>query len=151
MGASRSSAVQRQHRRVVGIVFALVLPVLSLLATADAAAAMHDHHLGARMHGTPHYPYALGHADYEGRSGHRQFDIHMWNMGRLHGKTLVVFANGQVLGTFRVGTDGRCRMHRDTGSGQSVPTLSSGDPVAVKTRGGALVASGTLRRMMMTM
>lgn len=144
--------MRKSDRRAVRIAVTLSLLVItSLIATAEPAAAMHGRHLGARLDGTARYSFAIGHADYEGRSGHREFDIHMWNMGRLQGHTLVVFANGHKFGTFRVGSHGRCHLHRDTGFGQSVPTLSSGDPVAVKTQGGALVASGTLRRMMMTM
>lgn len=127
-----------------------LLVATSLIAAAAPAATMHrHHHLGAHLYGTSRYSFARGHADFEGWSGHREFDIDMWNMGRLRGQTLVVFADGHNLGSFRVRSDGGCHMHRDTSLGQAVPTLSQGDPIAVRTQGGALVASGTLRRMMM--
>ena len=74
----------------------------------------------------------------------------MWGMGRLGGAGRVVFAGGHKVGSLTVRSDGGCHMHRDTGSGQSVPTLSAGDTDGrMQTQGGALVASGTLRRMMM--
>ena len=49
----------------------------------------------------------------------------------------------------RVQSHGTCHLHRDTRNGQYVPTLRLGTTVAVRTGTGTLVASGTLRRMMM--
>ena len=137
------------RRTAGGAVLFLVLATLLVASAAPVAAMPGRHHLGARLDGTSHYSYARGHAYYEERSGHREFDVDMWGMGRLGGQTLVVFAGGHKVGSLTVRSDGGCHMHRDTGSGQSVPTLSAGDPIAVRTQGGALVASGTLRRMMM--
>ena len=137
-------------RRWVSITLALFLLGTLLVALTGSATAMPGrHHLGARLDGTSRYSYARGHTNYEEWSGHREFDIDMWNVGRLRGQTLVVFANGNKVGSFTVRSDGGCHMHRDTGSGQSVPTLSSRDLIVVRTQSGALVASGVLRRMMM--
>jgi hypothetical protein len=140
---------RREARRVIAL--CLLVAAFLIAAAGTATAVDHHHHLAAHLYGSSRYSFARGHAHYEEWSGHREFDIDMWNMGRLRGDTLVVFANGQKLGTVRVRSDGGCHMHRDAGSGQFVPSLSSGDVVAVKTQGGALVASGTLRRRMMTM
>ena len=101
-------------------------------------------HLGAALHGSPAYPNARGHADYDsGMMGGRHFDLDMWNLTGLAGKTLSVSAGSHRLGTTRVGRGGRCHFER---FGSGVPRLSSGSTVRVRTSGGKLVASGTLRR-----
>ena len=107
-------------------------------------------HLGGQLYGSSAYSGVRGHADYESwNSGrHREFDIDLWNAGKLAGKTLTVYAGGHKIGTMRVGSGGGCHLHHDTDRGQYVPTLSAGTTVNVKTGGGALVASGTLHRMM---
>ena len=110
---------------------------------------MGEAHLGGPLYGSGSYSAVRGHADYESwDSGrHRDFDLDMWNAGKLAGKTLTVYAGGHNLGTMRVGSGGSCHFHRDTDQGQSVPTLSAGAVVNLKTGGGSLVASGTLHRM----
>lgn len=101
-------------------------------------------HLGAALHGSSAYPNARGHADYDsGMMGGRHFDLDMWNLSGLAGRTLTVSAGSQRLGTTRVGRGGRCHFER---FGGGVPRLTSGSTVRVRTSGGTLVASGTLRR-----
>ena len=108
-------------------------------------------HLGGPLYGSGSYSAVRGHADYESwNSGrHRVFDIDLWNAGRLAGRTLTVYAGGHKIGSMRVGSTGSCHLHHDTDRGQYVPTLSAGATVNVKAGTGALVASGTLHRMMM--
>lgn len=108
-------------------------------------------HLGGPLYGSSSYSAVRGHADYESwNSGrHRVFDIDLWNAGRLAGRTLTVYAGGHKIGSMRVGSTGSCHLHHDTDRGQYVPTLSAGATVNVKAGTGALVASGTLHRMMM--
>lgn len=143
--------MERKHvrRTAESAVLFLVLATLLVVSATPVAAMPGRHQLGARLDGTSHYSYARGHAYYEGWGGHREFGVDMWRMGRLRGQTLVVFAGRRKVGSFRVRSDRGCHMHRDTGAGQSVPTLSAGDLITVRTHGGALVASGTLRRVMM--
>ena len=107
-------------------------------------------HLGGPLYGSSAYSAVRGHANYQSwDSGrHREFDIDLWNAGKLAGKTLTVYVGGHKIGTMRVGSGGGCHLHHDTDNGQYVPALSAGAAVNVKTGGGALVASGTLHRMM---
>jgi hypothetical protein len=124
------------------VVFAALI-VASQAVSAGPALAYHRTHLGTHLYGTSHYSYARGHAEYGHRcGGYREFDVHMWDLGRLHGSTLVVFAAGHKVGSMRV-RRGRCHLYRRA----HVPRLSAGDVVAIRTSGGKLVAKGTLRRM----
>ena len=136
----------RSHPRPLAIAVAFVALVLVAQITSAGPALAHHHHrtrLGAHLSGTTHYAYARGHAEYgHCCGGDREFDVHMWNMGRLHGSTLVVFAGGHKLGSMRI-RQGRCHLYRHA----HVPSLSAGDVVAIRTSGGKVVAKGTLRRM----
>jgi hypothetical protein len=141
-------------------VLAAVAAMVVLGAPAASAAAaqtspstmccMGGTHLGGPLYGSSSYPAVRGHAEYQSwNSGrHREFDIDLWNAGKLAGKTLTVYAGGNKIGTVRVGSGGGCHLHHDTANGQYVPTLSGGATVNVKTGTGTLVASGTLHRMM---
>ena len=130
------------------IVLTTALVGLSL-AVATAPALASSTHLGAHLYGSKAYSSVDGHASYSACCGYREFDAGLWGAGKLAGKTLTVYAGGHKVGTMRVRSDGTCHLHHDTRNGQSVPKLASGATVAVKTGSGALVASGTLRRMMM--
>jgi hypothetical protein len=133
----------------VARLFLILLGATGTILAVGAAPAMADTQLGGPLYGSTAYPNVRGHADYESGTGHRDFHLDLWNAGKLAGKTLAVYAGGHKIGTMRVGSGGRCGMHRDTDHGQYVPTLSAGATVAVKTGTGRLVASGTLRRMHM--
>jgi hypothetical protein len=81
-------------------------------------------------------------------SEYREFDVDMWNMSRLSGATLTVYAGGHRIGTTRIRSSG-CHPHRDTRGGQYIPSLSAGATLKVLNARGALVAKGRSRRMMM--
>jgi hypothetical protein len=133
--------------RPFGVATGLVSIVALVLMTATPAVATSSH-LGGRLYGASGYSYARGHADYEQHSGYREFDVDLWNMSHLSGATLTVYAGPHKIGTTRVGSSG-CHLHRDTRNGQYVPSLSAGATVKVLNARGALVAKGTLHRMMM--
>ena len=58
------------------------------------------------------------------------------------GKTLGVFVNGAKVGSLRVSALGVGRFSRNTDLGQSVPAISAGSQVQIKTAAGAVVVSG---------
>ena len=122
---------------------------VAILAVAASPAAAYYTDLGGPVYGSSAYPNTRGHVHYENCCGHREFDVGLWNVRGLAGKTLTVYAGSQRVGTTRARSDGTCRFYRDTRNGQYVPTLSAGVTVGVRTGGGVLVALGTLRRMMM--
>ena len=118
--------------------------------------------LVAHMRATHKYPHAEGFALYkvdfgkrptgapapEAAPQHQQFGHHVkkefflkiWGIKALHGKTLVVRADGRFLGTMRVSKYGKAELGRHW----HVPWLRPGDTVRVKTKSGKLVSYGTL-------
>ena len=54
-----------------------------------------------------------------------------------------VFVNGNKLASPLVSSLGTINVNRNTGKGQSVPTIKTGSIVRVRTLGGTLIASGT--------
>lgn len=54
-----------------------------------------------------------------------------------------MFVNGNKLASPLVSSLGTINVNRNTGKGQSVPTIKTGSIVRVRTLGGTLIASGT--------
>ena len=120
--------------------------------------------LAAHMHATHKAPHAEGFALYKVDFGKRptggpvartapqrmqfghhvkkEFFIKIWGIKALHGKTLVVRADGEFLGTMKVSRHGNAELSRHWG----LPWLRSGDSVRVKTQSGKLVSYGTLHK-----
>lgn len=101
-------------------------------------------HMRGRVVGRSAYPAARGVAKYDALlsgSHRRSFVINVWNLTKLKGKHVTVFAGGQRIGRTRVGDRGGAHLARDTARGQIVPNLSPGATITVRHHGG-LVASG---------
>ena len=95
------------------------------------------------LQGSAQYSNAKGTAKYKADGGEREFQVELENARPLAGQTLSVFVNGAKVGSFRVSALGAGRLSRNTDLGQSVPAISAGARVQIKTAGGALVASGS--------
>ena len=138
--------------RLSAVIVAVAAAMFAISATATVAHPViassgmccGSSHLEAVLHGSSTYPNVRGHADYDtGMMGGRHFDMDVWNLGSLAGKTLAVYAGSHHLGDMRVGRGGRCHFGH---SGSGMPNLASGAAVSVRTGGGKVVASGTLHR-----
>lgn len=110
-------------------------------AHAVAAARMPGMHLDAGLHGGGGYRSARGHAGYESY-WRRHLDVSVWNARRLAGRTVVVYVHGTRVGTMRIWRGGSGHFERSRG----VPRCSAGTIISIRTRSGALVASGTFHR-----
>lgn len=110
-------------------------------AGAMQAAAAHGMHLGAGLRGNGAYQVIRGHASYESYR-YRHMDLSLWNARRLAGRTLVVYVHGTRVGSMRIWGGGLGRFTARRG----VPRCSAGTAIAIRTRTGALVASGTFHR-----
>lgn len=129
--------------RLLALTLALSTAAVGL--NASPAVAYHHGHLRARLVGSTAYPDARGHADYERMMCcGREIDLDLSNLSSLVGKTLAVYAAGTKVGSATVRSGGSFTFYR---RGLGVPRLYAGDPVSVETSAGALVASGTLRRV----
>lgn len=96
--------------------------------------------LEARLHATTTFPNARGWAEYEAEHGGMEFEISVAGARAIAGGTVVVRVHGDLVGSMQINSLGRG--HREWHSG--VATMAAGDRVVVRTRSGALVASGRL-------
>ena len=67
----------------------------------------------------------------------------MQHIAVLAGKHVNVFVNGNKWASPVVSSLGRIHVDRSTQRGQTVPRISAGSTVRVRTLGGTLIASGT--------
>lgn len=92
--------------------------------------------------GSANYPAAKGTAKYKVDGSEREFQVELENAKSLAGKTVNVYAKGVKVGSFKVSSLGAGSLNLNTDNGQSVPFISTGSMVQIKTTAGALIASG---------
>lgn len=102
---------------------------------------MHGMELQAGLHGSHAYPRVTGTAGYEPGDHGRELDVHLSRATRLAGSHLVIYLHGIRTGTMTVSRSGYAHMDRHAG----VPLCRAGQVIRIRTRSGALVASGTFR------
>lgn len=109
--------------------------------TVQPAVQHRGMHLEAGLRGSGTYRSVRGHADYESH-WRRHLDVSLWNARRLAGRTFVVYVHGTRVGIIRIWHGGSGHFERS----RAVPRCSPGTVISVRTRSGALVASGTFHR-----
>ena len=123
-------------------------PLAALAATVMAAAVVaapaeaRGTTITAALHGSASFPNATGSAKFKKDGTTREFEAQVEHVRSLAGKRLTVFVHGTKVGTMRVGNLGRAHLNRSTELGQSVPQVSAGNRVNVRTAAGTLVATG---------
>jgi hypothetical protein len=123
-------------------------PLAALAATVMAAAVVaapaeaRGTTITAALHGSASFSNATGSAKFKKDGTKREFEAQVEHVRSLAGKRLTVFVHGTKVGTMRVGNLGRAQLNRSTELGQSVPKVSAGNRVNVRTAGGTLVATG---------
>ena len=127
----------RAGMRVTMVVLALAL-VATLVPVAVAGGTIRR----IALQGSAAFPAANGKAVYKVDGGERELQIEVEDIRRLAGKRVNVFVNGNKIGSPRVSSLGEARVERNTDAGQSVPRITNGSPVRVRTQGGTLIASG---------
>ena len=117
-----------------------------MMATAVVAAPAQARGGGttitAALHGSAGFPNATGSAKFKKDGAKREFEAQVEHVRSLAGKRVTVFVHGTRVGTLMVGGLGKAHLNRSTELGQSVPQVSAGNRVNVRTAGGALVATG---------
>lgn len=126
---------------VLGVFMAALL--LGTFMIAPAAHAKGGDATRINLTGSAQYQNAKGTAKYKDRGGEREFQVELENAKSLAGKTVDVYANGVKVGSFKVSALGTGRLSRNSDRGQSVPVISSGSAIQIKTRAGALIVSGS--------
>jgi hypothetical protein len=124
---------------------ALFIFMASMLMTALAPAQIalaNSADLKISLKGSAQFPNAKGSAKYRDRKGEREFQVEVENVKNLAGKKLNVFVNGSKVGSMKINQLGVGRLVLNSTSGATVPQITSGSKVQVKTGQGDLVVSG---------
>jgi hypothetical protein len=117
---------------IIGIVAA------AALIAVPAASAATDVHT-ATLNGSASFPAVSGKAKFQRDDGIRQLEAQIEDAKALAGKQVRFRVNGQLVGTATVNRLGTARINR---SGNTVPAVSTGSTIRVRTLSGTLVASG---------
>ena len=89
------------------------------------------------------FPNASGKAVHKVNGSERELEVDVQGIRALAGKRVNVNVNGHLFATPRVNSLGHFTVTHSTSAGQSVPAITSGSTVRVRTLGGTLVAGGT--------
>ena len=96
----------------------------------------------AALSGSAAFPGVNGEAKWKSKGGERELEVQIQDAKKLAGKRLAVRIGGKLVGHMTVSALGRARLVKNTQAGQSVPTSVAGKGIKIKTKSGALVASG---------
>jgi hypothetical protein len=95
------------------------------------------------LNGSVSFPNATGKAVSKVNGNERELEVDVQHIRSLAGKRVSVIVNGHSIATPKVNSLGHFTLNRNTGLGQTVPTIKAGSTVRVRTLGGTLVAGGT--------
>jgi hypothetical protein len=116
--------------------------IMMATAVVAAPAQARGTTITAALHGSAGFPSATGSAKFKKDGANREFEAQVEHVRSLAGKRLTVFVHGTRVGRMTVGNLGRAHLNRSTELGQSVPQVSAGNRVNVRTAAGTLVATG---------
>jgi hypothetical protein len=126
------------------LISALIACLAMVVVAAPAASAKGGgvtHTIALK--GSISFPGATGKATSKVNGSERELEIDLQHIRALAGKHVNVNVNGSRLASPLVSSLGHFSVNRNTGAGQSVPTIKKGSTVRVRTLGGTLIASGT--------
>ena len=113
---------------------------LALLATAVAIAAVN---WAITLKQGTSYPRATGSSQYQSQGSQRELQVEVDHLKSLAGQHVKVFVNGSKWARPKVSSLGIAQVDKNTDAGQTVPTITPGATVRVRTTSGTLIASGT--------
>jgi hypothetical protein len=126
------------------IISALIAAVAMFAAIAPVASASGSGTTRTiALHGSASFPSATGKAVCKVKGAERELQIEVEHVRVLAGMKVNVFVNGSLLATPKVNSLGKINVNRNTEAGQSVPVISKGSTVRVRTLGGTMIASGS--------
>jgi hypothetical protein len=124
--------------KLTGAGIAIVMAAVPAAALAAASTANWQIPLKASVS----YPKASGSAQYQAQPGQREIQIEVQHIPSMAGKTVVYSAAGITLGHGKVSRVGQADITHNTELRQTVPPISHGSTVTVRTASGALIVSG---------
>ena len=128
--------------RNIRLVLALMVAVAAFAAVAPGASAAGTTRT-AILHGSAAFPNATGKAVFKVDGAKRELQIEVEHIPALAGQKVRFFVNGNLLGSKVVSSLGAAKISRSTEKGQTVPAITDGSTVRVRTTSGTLVASGS--------
>jgi hypothetical protein len=114
--------------------------LLAVLATGVAIAAVN---WTVPLKSGTAYPAASGTSQYQAQGTQRELQVEVDHLKTLAGKHVNVFVNGSRWASPAVSSLGVAQVDRNTDRGQSVPSVTHGSTVRIRTLGGTLIAAGT--------
>ena len=130
-----------KRRTLISALIACIAVVAAFAPAASASGSGTTRTIA--LHGSVSFPGASGKAVYKVKGSERELQIEVEHVRALAGKHVNVFVNGSKLASPVVNSLGAINVNRNTERGQSVPTITTGSTVRVRTLGGTMIASGT--------
>lgn len=127
--------------RISRTMVALVL-IGAVTAVVSPAAQAKGTSITATLKAGTAFPAVTGKAKFTHEASNREVEVQIEHARPLAGKRLTVFVAGTKVGTMVVGKLGNGNLNRSTQAGQTVPRVTAGDGVSVRTAAGVVVAKG---------
>jgi hypothetical protein len=119
------------------------LAIVAVIAPAATAKSGGGTTRTITLKGSISFPGATGQAVSKVNGSERELEIDGQHLKALAGKHVNVNVNGSRLASPLVSALGHFTVNRNTQAGQSVPRITTGSTVRVRTLGGTLILSGT--------
>jgi hypothetical protein len=115
-----------------------IVALAALALAAPAVQAKDDQGRIIPLKASSAFPGAKGKAKFK-TDGQRELEIEVEHVRRLAGQRVNFFVNAKRVGSLRINGFGAAELNR---RGSSVPAISSGTRISVKTASGRLIVSG---------
>jgi hypothetical protein len=125
------------------LISALIACIAMAAVIAPSAMAKGGTTRTITLKGSVSFPNATGKAVSKVNGSERELEVDVQHIRSLAGKRVNVIVNGHSIAKPTVNSLGHFTVNRNTGAGQTVPTIKAGSTVRVRTLGGTLVAGGT--------
>jgi hypothetical protein len=125
------------------IISALIACIAMVVIAPTASAKGGGTTTTISLKGSISFPGATGKAVSKVSGSERELEVDVQHIRALAGKRVIVNVNGHRLAKPLVNRLGHFTVNRNTGNGQTVPTIKKGSTVRVRTLGGTLIAGGT--------
>ena len=123
--------------------FTMITAIAAALAVVATAVAIAAVNWTITLKPSTSWPKATGSSQYQSQGSQRELQVEVEHLKALAGQHVNVFVNGSKWASPAVSSLGIAQVDKNTDRGQSVPTISHGSTVRVRTTSGTLIAGGT--------
>jgi len=140
--AARLAAVTAAATVAIGPATALARQSSQHSPDAAPRAVIADVNWQIYLSGSSAHRKANGSAQYQAQPGQRELQVEVQRIRWLAGRAVTFWVGGRYFGTARVSRSGQADVNRNTELSQSVPVVTHGTPVVVRTTSGKLIVTG---------